>query len=181
MPSTYPRDRFDEVPHESGRVGAHRAEQPGMRGVVVLLWAAVATVVLVIAGIVGFLYLSQQGALPAATEEPAPVETTTATVDTSYTVLVLNGTGTEGLDDEVAAQLVAAGFAEELVIPTDSSSTDFETTTVYYADESDEAAALGVAEAIGASDVVQSTAYQNADPEAKELTVVVGLDRVSAG
>ncbi|WOF23874.1 LytR C-terminal domain-containing protein [Microbacterium betulae] len=181
MPSTYPRDRFDEVPHESGRVGAHRAENPGMRGVVVFLWAAVATIVLVIAGVLGFLYLSQQGALPAPTDDPAPVETTAAAIDTSYTVLVLNGTATEGLDDEVAAELVAAGFAEDLVIPTDSSSTDFAETTVYYADAVDEAVARGVAEAIGASEVVQSTAYQNENPEQKELTVVVGLDRVSAG
>ena len=177
MPSTYPRDRFDDIPRETGRVGAHRAENPGMSGPAVLLWAIVATIVLVIAGILGFLVLSQQGALPAPENTPAPAATTAPVVDTSYSVLVLNGTATEGLDDEVAAQLVDAGFPEGAVTPTDSDETDFEKTTVFYASPEDEPAARGVAEAIGATEVVQSDAYQSGD--GRQLTVVVGLDRVS--
>ena len=40
MPTTsFPRDRFVDVP-ETVRVGAHRAENPRIRGWVVLLWAA---------------------------------------------------------------------------------------------------------------------------------------------
>ena len=40
------------------RVGAHRAENPRMRGWVVLLWAALATVVLIAIGIFGTLLAS---------------------------------------------------------------------------------------------------------------------------
>ena len=49
--STFPRDRFDDLPASGGRVGAHRAENPRMRGGVVLLWAALATVVLIAVGL----------------------------------------------------------------------------------------------------------------------------------
>ncbi|MGW9114791.1 LytR C-terminal domain-containing protein [Microbacterium sp. NPDC055683] len=180
MPTTHPRDRFDEIAHESGRVGAHRAEHPGMRAGVVVGWAAVATAVLVIAGILGFLVLSQQGAITVpenTAAEPAP--TADAALDTSYSVLVLNGTATEGLEDEVAQQIIDAGFAEGSVSASASSATDFETTTVYYASDDDEAAARGLADAIGQAEVVQSTEYQAEG--SKELTVVIGLDRVTAG
>ncbi|GAA1138921.1 hypothetical protein GCM10009651_23660 [Microbacterium natoriense] len=55
MVSKPTRDRFDDVPHSAGRVGAHRAEAPGMNGWVVLLWSFVAALVLIIAGIFGSL------------------------------------------------------------------------------------------------------------------------------
>ncbi|MBD3753969.1 MAG: LytR family transcriptional regulator, partial [Micrococcales bacterium] len=49
--SEFPRDRFDDLPEDVGRVGAHRAEQPHMRGGVVFFWAALATVILIAVGI----------------------------------------------------------------------------------------------------------------------------------
>lgn len=177
MPTSYPRDRFDDIPRQPARVGAHRAEQPRTSRGVVLLWAALATVVLTIAGIIGFLVLSQRtDLLP---EQPTATATVAPVVDTSYTVLVLNGTGTAGMAEQVAAQVVAAGWTEDMVVPSESSATDFPTTTVYYAAPEEEAAALGVAQAIGGARVEQSDRYDN--PAEKELTVVVGLDRVSAG
>ena len=42
------RDRFDDVPRSSGRVGAHRAEAPGMNGWVVLLWSFVLMMMIVV-------------------------------------------------------------------------------------------------------------------------------------
>lgn len=50
-------DRFDAVPRRRGRIGAHRAENPGGRGLIVFLWVVIAIVVVVAAGIVGFLTL----------------------------------------------------------------------------------------------------------------------------
>ncbi|MFL0412354.1 LytR C-terminal domain-containing protein [Microbacterium paludicola] len=179
MPTSFPRDRFDDVPRQPARVGAHRAEQPRTPRGVVLMWAALATVILMIAGILGFLVLSQRtGIVP----DPPQAEPTVApVVDTEYTVLVLNGTSTSGVAEEVAAQLVAAGWEEGSVIPSDSSATDFPETTVYYASPEEEAAALGVAQAIGGARTEQSDQYDQLGDEEKELTVVVGLDRVSAG
>lgn len=179
MPTSYPRDRFDDIPRQPARVGAHRAEQPRMSRGVVLLWAALATVVLTIAGIIGFLMLSQRAEiLP---EQPQAEPTVAPVIDTSYTVLVLNGTGTSGKAEEVAEQVVSAGWADDKVLPSESSATDFPSTTVYYAAPEDEAAARGLADAIGGARVEQSDQYGDPDDETRELAVVVGLDRVSAG
>ena len=49
----YDPDRFDDVPDSLGRVGAHRAENPRMRAGAVLLWSAVATIILIVLGIFG--------------------------------------------------------------------------------------------------------------------------------
>ena len=43
MPKTSPtKDRFDDLPADRGRVGAHRAENPRIRGGLVLLWSVIA-------------------------------------------------------------------------------------------------------------------------------------------
>jgi hypothetical protein len=53
---------------------------------------------------------------------------------------------------------------------------------VYYPLASDEAAALALAEVIGGAEVAQSEVYQPLDdPEARQLAVVLGLDRTTAG
>jgi hypothetical protein len=179
VPTSYPRDRFDDIARQPARVGAHRAEQPRASRGVVLLWAALATVLLTIAGIIGFIVLSQRAdVLP---ETPVATPTVAPVVDTGYTVIVLNGTSTSGVAEEVASQLVDAGWTEDMVLPSQSSATDFPDTTVYFASPEEEAAALGVAEAIGGARTQQSDQYAPAETDAKELTVVVGLDRVSAG
>lgn len=178
MPNSYPRDRFDDVPRQPARVGAHRAEVPRASRGAVWLWAALATVVLTIVGIVGFLVLSQRADV--APEAPQATPTVAAVVDTSYTVIVLNGTSTQGLAELVAGELVSAGWTEDMVFPSSSEATDFPETTVYYAKPEEEAAALGVAQSIGGARVEQSDRYASSVPDAKELTVVVGLDRVSA-
>jgi hypothetical protein len=49
-----PKDRFDDLPPR-GRIGAHRAENPRLRGGIVLLWSVIAIVVLVAVGIFGTL------------------------------------------------------------------------------------------------------------------------------
>ncbi|MFT4233465.1 MAG: LytR C-terminal domain-containing protein [Microbacterium sp.] len=183
MPTTFPRDRFDDVPEKHGRVGAHRANTPGVSGGVVFLWAVVATILLTVIGIFAFRTASTQSALPddSGDDIVATAQPTDVAVDTSYSVLVLNGTLASGIADDVADEIIALGFAEDQVIATESSVTDFETTTVYFSNDDDEAAAQALASAIGATKVAQSDAYATVDGEGKELAVVVGADRVSAG
>lgn len=185
-------DRFDDLPSDSARVGAHRAENPRMRGVVVVLWSVVAVVVIVTLGIVGTLLATGKIALsPAVTPTVAPTEGVEPVVDSSYPVLVLNATTQEGLAGQVRDELIAAGWSEDAVNSGAAGSQDFEHTTVYYGDIADQAAALGLAEEVlGGARTELSEAYQPADDpdtadvdesQEKQLVVVIGSDWGSGG
>lgn len=148
-----------------------------MNGWVVLLWSFVAALVLIIAGIFGSLVVMGRinlfpEALPTAT--PTPVET--GVVDTTFEVTILNATPDEGLDAQMKDTLLNAGFTT--VYASDSGSQDFTTTTVYYVDDADRLAAVGLADVIGGAAVEQSDFYAGLnDGDAKQLTIVIGLDR----
>ncbi|MFT4051235.1 MAG: LytR C-terminal domain-containing protein [Microbacterium sp.] len=193
MPQTSaPKDRFDELPEDGRRLGAHRAENPGVRAGAVLLWAAVATVVLVVVGVAGTMFATGRITLfptAAATAESTVTAVPTAepVLDTSYTVLILNATPQDGLAGEMREVVVAAGWSEDAVIDGDAGSEDFETTTVYYATADDEGAARGLAQAIGGAEVQLNDVYQIADDTSTtdvdesasaQLVIVIGLDRV---
>ncbi|MHC2998766.1 LytR C-terminal domain-containing protein [Microbacterium sp. HJ5] len=182
MPNTtFPRDRFDDLP-DAGRVGAHRAENPRMRGWVVLLWAALATIVLIVVGIFGTLLVSGRIELFPTPEPTAqPTAQVTPVLDTSYQVVILNATPEQGLATQMKDVVVGAGWTDGQVLPSDASADDFAETTVYYVTPEDQAAAAGLAEAIGGARVEQSEVYQPADPETRQLTIVIGLDRTAAG
>ncbi|KJL42055.1 hypothetical protein RS81_01211 [Microbacterium terrae] len=153
-----------------------------MHGWVVLLWALLATVVLIGAGIFGTLLASGRIEFaPAPSATPEPTESVAPVVDTSYGVLILNATPQEGLATQTKDAVVEAGWSEDTVLASEAGSEDFAETTVYYLEDADEAAALGLAEKIGGARVEQSEAYQPADPESKQLTVVLGLDHTDAG
>ncbi len=181
--TTYPRDRFDDLPADVGRVGAHRAEQPRLRGWIVLLWAALATIVLVGLGIFGTLIVSGRVTLfPTAAPTIAPPAVVEPVVDTSYEVLILNATPEGGLATQLKDVVVGAGWLPDAVHPSEAGSNDFPSTTVFYAHPDDEAAALGLAQVIGGAEVALSDVYQPLDdPAAKQLTIVIGLDRTAAG
>ena len=158
-----------------------------MRGWVILLWAIIATIVLVAAGIFGSLIVSGRVTLfPEPTPTPTPIPEVTPVIDTSFTVLVLNATPERGLATFTKAEIVAAGWPEASVVASEAGSQDFEATTIYYYLPEDEAAALGLAGVIGGAEVVQSDFYQPVDDPAtetdeaavKQLTVVLGLDRI---
>ena len=187
--TTFPRDRFDDVADDRARIGAHRAENPHLRGWVVFLWAAVATVVLVAVGIFGTLIASGRVTLfPTASASVTPIATATPVIDPSYSVVVLNATPVEGLATTVKDEIVAAGWSADAVLASQAGSQDFASTTVYYAFPEDEAAARGLAGVIGGAEVAQSDRYQPTDDpnttddesQAKQLAVVIGLDRVSS-
>lgn len=184
MPKT-PRiqDRFDDLPVNSSRIGAHRAENPRMRGGVVLLWSAVATVALVAIGIFGTLIATGRITVfptPSATAAVAPPAE--AVVDTTYKVTVLNATPQAGLGTQLGDAIVAAGWATADVTAGEAGSDDFATTTVFYADPADEGAARGLAQVIGGAEVVQTNAYADllGNGSTKQLVVVIGLDRTTA-
>ena len=167
---------------ETGRVGAHRAENPRMRGWLVLLWAALATIVLVAVGVFGTLLASGRittSPTPTQTVEPAPE--VTPVVDTSYGVMLLNATPEDGLATQLKDVVVAAGWTDDSVTAGEAGTQDFATTTVFYIDPADEAAAAGLAGVIGGAAVERSDAYPPATPGTPQLTVVIGADRTAGG
>jgi hypothetical protein len=179
---THPvKDRFDEVPRATGRVGAHRAEAPGMNGWLVLLWAFVSALVLIVAGI--FVALLMMGRItlfpaPEATVEPTPEAT--GVVDMTYSVWILNATPEEGLDAQMRETLINAQWPNALISYGAASQQDFAETTVYYDTADAELAAIGLADLIGGAHVEQSDVYADpSNPEQKQLVIVIGLDRSS--
>ncbi|UGB34435.1 LytR C-terminal domain-containing protein [Microbacterium sp. cx-55] len=172
-------------------MGAHRAENPRLRSGVIILWALVATILLVGIGIFGSLIVSGRITLvPASTPTPTATAEPEATIDTSFAVNVLNATGESGLATTMKDQIVAAGWNADTVLPSQASTSDFAETTVYYAFPADEAAARGLADVIGGAAVALSEVYQPIDDpgtadldesQNKLLTVVIGLDRTAAG
>lgn len=153
-----------------------------MRGWVVLLWAALATIVLIIVGIFGTLLVSGRIELfPTPAPSVAPTAQVTPVIDTSYQVVILNATPEQGLATQMKDVVVAAGWADGSVLPSDASTDDFPETTVYYLTPGEEAAAAGLADVIGGARIEQSEVYQPAEAGTKQLTVVIGLDQTAAG
>lgn len=150
-----------------------------MRVGLVVLWAAVAAIVLFFAGVFGMLAITRGSdtAPGTSTATPSPQ----ASIDTSYAVMVLNGTADATQNDLVKNTIVSAGWAEGAVSVGKATADDFPETVVYYAQEADRSAALGLAQALGVTNVAQSDAYQQSgDADVKELVVVIGLDLTSA-
>jgi hypothetical protein len=180
MAEKYPRDRFDEIPDDLQRVGAHRAPRPKGRRWIAVGWAALATVVLIGGGI---FYLSVvsgsisfHGSAPSSSQgtpspTPTPTPTIVPTVNPALTVNILNGTATSGLAGQVGDKLTAAGWKVGAVANADR--TDLAQTIVYYSDPANQAAALGVTQSLPGATVQESQDF--ADTGA-DLTVVVGTD-----
>lgn len=153
-----------------------------MRAGVIFLWALIATIVLILVGIFATLLASGRIVLfPEPEPTPTPTVEVEAVVDTSYDVVILNATPEQGLATQMKSTVVAAGWTDDMVQPGEAGSDDFPTTTVYYAAAEDEAAAKGLAEVIGGAAIELSDVYVlGDDPDAKQLTIVIGLDRTAA-
>ncbi|MDY7541368.1 MULTISPECIES: LytR C-terminal domain-containing protein [unclassified Cryobacterium] len=188
MPPTYPKDRFDHLPHSLERVGAHRA--PGKKGRhwVAFWWALGATAVLIGLGVFGMASLSNKLniAIPGlssssatdtttATDVASAVPTAVATVDPSLTVTVLNGTKGAGVAKAAGDLLSKAGWTVGAL--SNASTEDVTKTTVYYADATLEGAARGVAASLPGSTVLLANDFATSGAD---LTVVVGADFVSS-
>lgn len=176
----FPRDRFDDRSVSSGRVGAHRAENPRLRAGGILLWAIAATIVLVGLGIFGSLVVSGRVVLfPSSTPTPVATPQVTPVVDTSYSVLVLNAANQEGLATRAKETLLQRGWTDQKVTAGNAGGT-FDTTTVYYAAEDAYPAALGLAKLLGVTNVTYDPGYPLPGTPATQLTVVLGTDQLSS-
>ncbi|MET1015641.1 MAG: LytR C-terminal domain-containing protein [Leifsonia flava] len=175
MATSYPEDRFDDIPKDLERVGAHRSPRKRGRGWIALGWAALATVVLVVIGAVAIMLLNNGlDSAPGDTtapETPAATATATPTQDPSVSITVLNGTGTSGLAREVADSLGAAGWT--IGAASNADKQDYTDTVVYYADATLEGAARGLAAAVPGADVQFSQDFADAGAQ---LVLVVGSD-----
>ena len=180
MPTSYPKDRFDDLPHKLDRVGAHRAPAKKGRRWVAVWWALAATALLIGVGAVGLTVLNNRlnFTIPGIEAETTPAEPTAEpvptaepTTDPSASVTVLNGTPTTGVARSVGEVLTTGGWT--VGSTSDADTEDIVTTTVYYADASLEGAARGVAALLPGSVVLLSEDFAGSDAS---LTVVVGSD-----
>jgi hypothetical protein len=178
----FPQDRFDDVPAELVRVGAHRGPKRKGRGWIGFAWAAFATVVLTIGGLVGLAAINNninfdlpflQGE---ETEVPTITETPTAepTLDPSIPLTILHGTPTSGLANQVGDALLKEGWKgakQGVGSRANAASDDIDETVVYYADPALEGVARGLVLALGVGDIRLSTDYPGS-----QVTIVIGLD-----
>jgi hypothetical protein len=182
MATSYPKDRFDDLPHHLDRVGAHRAPTKKGRRWVAFWWALAATALLIALGAVGLTVLNNRlnFTFPGieattSTEEPAaePVPEAVPTTDPAASVTVLNGTAGFGVARSVGELLTGAGWT--VATTSNADSEDIVTTTVYYADPTQEGAARGVSALLPGSAVMLSDTFAGSGAT---LTVVVGADYV---
>lgn len=181
MATTYKKDRFDEVPDDLLRVGAHRSPRRRGSGWVAFAWAVLATLVLVALGAVWILGIDKNinlgfggaAASPSASASAVPSTTPTVapTLDPDLSVIVLNGTATAGLAGDVTSTLKDAGWSVDT--PTNADSSDVTKTVVYYSKASLEGAAKGVAGSLKSVTIKLSQDYAES---ADDLTVVIGSD-----
>lgn len=181
MPTTYPPDRFDELPRDLQRVGAHRAPGRAHHRLVAFGWSALATGLLVGAGVLGLaaftdsinIDLPFESGVAEAPSDP-PVETVAPLLDAAVAITVLNGTTTNGLANQVGDYLVEQGWGGAADgIGSRASATDqaVPATIVYYGDPANEAAARALVETLGIGTVSLSDTYPTSP-----ITVVIGAD-----
>jgi hypothetical protein len=187
--ASFPPDQFDEIPSDLARVGAHRA--PPKRGIgwARLGWAALATSVLVVAGLFGLSLLnpdfkldlpfagSTDSPLPSISETPTAEPVTDPTkVDPALklSISVLNGSKTDGQQDKAGDAIKAAGWPDPA--RANSTTRSEKTTTVYYSSAAFEGIARGMVVLLGVGTVQLSDASPGAP-----VTIVIGDDYTPAG
>lgn len=180
------RDRFDAVPEDLHRVGAHRARSHWAQGWINVAWVAGAVVVLSTAGLWGLSQINSdfQFGLPifsASEDEPEvvaptelPQDEVEAVIDPSLPITVVNGTATSGMSNTVGDFLVAQGWdgaAFGVGARVNASSNEVETTLVIYNDPANEGAAKAMLETLGVGELRLANTYP-----ASPLAVLVGSD-----
>ncbi len=186
-----PRDRFDDIPENLGRVGAHRAPRSRRGTWVIIGVSALASGVLVVVGLYLLSLISDRVTfeipglgtaepMPTPTETPSPtpsVEPITdpalAELPAGFTITVLNGTPVGGLGATARDLLTAPGWPVGTV--TAAAQTDIEGTVVFYNDPALEGVAAGMAQLLGVGTFEQSDAFPGAP-----ITIVLGADFAAA-
>ena len=175
-----PHDRFDDVPEDLARVGAHRAPVRRGRGLVTFGWAALATGVLVGAGVLGLSVIEKGVSTTGDTTSSSATAISAApvaTVDPSATVVVLNATTTSGLAAKASATAKSDGWKVASTANADSS--DVKLSTVYYSQRSQLGAALGLAKSLHIGRAPVQTNRFDVQGQTR-LTVVLGKDFVGS-
>jgi hypothetical protein len=180
-------DRFDEIPTELGRVGAHRAARRRGGVVIAIAWAALATGVLVVGSLYALSLITDRVSfeipgfdtaepMPTPTETPSPTPTIEPITDpeladlpSGFTITILNGAGVEGLGSAARDLLREPGWRVGTV--TAASQDDLAETVVFYSDPELEAVALGMTVLLGTGEIEQSDAFPGAP-----ITIVLGGD-----
>ncbi|MDM7886388.1 LytR C-terminal domain-containing protein [Curtobacterium sp. RHCKG23] len=194
MTQRFPRDRFDDAT-DGPRVGAHRGARRRGRGWIAFAWAALATGVLVLVGVLVLALLNGSTSFPgvaspsstpsasasasaAPSGEPSASSSSSASQapsaakpadQGSTSVVVLNGTTTTGLAARGSTALTSAGW--RVTSTGDAGTTGATGSVVYYRQADQQAVAQGIANALGITAVQQSAAFPNAD-----VSVVLGAD-----
>ena len=184
--ASYPKDRFDQLPEDLARVGAHRTPARRGRGWIIFAWAALATGILVFGGLFGISRILDidLGLGLVATEEPTPTATPvpTPTVEAvtdpstidparAFTISIFNGSAIVGAQNTVGDQLAAAGWP--VGTRANANENTVETTHVYFSNPEDEGIARGLVAAMGFGEVelVAPEAFPGAP-----ITIVIGGD-----
>jgi hypothetical protein len=188
MAST-PRDRFDDIPADLVRVGAHRAPPKRGGGWVRFAWFALATGLLIVAGLYGLSRINPAisfelpviaggGADPTSTPSTAPVvppmtveEWTAADPAIPLTISVLNGSPTDGAQNQAALQVGSAGWPAPDA--QNASARDVATTLIYYHEAKYEGIAKSLAAVLGIDPThIKLSDYYLGAP----VTIVLGAD-----
>ena len=108
--ATYPQDRFDSVPDDLLRSGAHRGSAQKGHGWVVFAGAALATGALIVAGLIGLAVIRGTIELPffAAGKTSAPTLTSkpvvVPSINPALSITILNGTETPAVPGPVRSR-----------------------------------------------------------------------------
>jgi hypothetical protein len=186
--ATFPPDRYDEVPADLKRVGAHRAPRKRGRGAIAFAWAALATGLLIVAGLYGLSRVNPSisfelpnfggGAEPVASASPsaAVVEPVTdpksVPKDLPLSISILNGTPSANLHNIAGDAIKGAGWPNPSRNP--ASNNKITTTTIYYQSADYEGIARGLLQLLGVEGKVALT-----DKYANPVTIVLGADYAS--
>lgn len=184
----FPEDRFDHLPDDLRRVGAHRRPKPKGRGWIGFVVSLAAIVVLTAGGLVmlqrvaGFDIDIPFLSVPTETPTPTPTPTMPPVRDPAeidqvareIKIDVLNGTLHPDIETTVAAELRALGWNVGVAVP--AAADDVEKTFVYYSLEENEDVARGLVLAIGAGEIrlIDEGTFPGAS-----LTIVLGEDYVN--
>lgn len=179
----FPPDRFDDVPEHLGRVGAHRAPRTRRRRWIIVGWSALATGLIVLAGVFALGLVDENLVVedpttgaegePPVDEGPEPVtpvtDPSTVDLDEAFTITVLDGTGSDTRGPQAESTLESLEWPVGTV--TAAAQTDLETTMVYYSDPALEGVALGMTVLLDVGVIELSDAFPGAP-----ITIVLGSD-----
>lgn len=183
--ASYPQDRFDQLPEDLKRIGAHRGPRKKGGGWIGFAWSLLAIGVLIFGGLWGLskfvgidVGLPIFAAAPTPTPSPTPIATAEPVLDPTtidparaISVTVLNGTAVVDLEDTVGTALTAVGWSVNGTAT--AGEKNVEKTVVYYSDPANEDVARGVLVTIGMGEIrlVGADVFP-----ASPLTLVLGLD-----